>query len=123
MITWYAWVHPTDQARFRMAAAGDVETGQIHFVGGSHQPYHFNGTGFDGSLAKGSDEVWTYNVDTRSWKLTTSPNSSTDHRGLIKVGDSWLTIGGMLTIQSKDSDQPSSLEATHRVLEHLSIKR
>ena len=78
-----------------MAAAGDIESGDIIFVGGSVNPYNFNGIGYNGEPSVPDSDVWRYNVDSKRWSLFKSKTPTMDHRGLIKVGQHWLTIGGM----------------------------
>lgn len=94
-INWYQWVHPTDEGRYRMAAVGDVENDRILFIGGATNPYNFNGIGYDGNPAEPSNEIWSYHIGKRSWKVLESAHATMDHRGLIQVGDKWLTVGGM----------------------------
>ena len=94
-INWFKWVHPTDESRYRMAAAGDVENGRIIFVGGSNNTYNFNGVGYNRVPSEPSDEIWSYYLDSRTWKVTSSERATMDHRGLLRVCDSWVTLGGM----------------------------
>lgn len=99
-INWYLWVHPTDQGRFRMAATGDVENDSIVFVGGASLPHQINGISYNGKPAQPTSEVWTYHITKRSWKITQSPQAIMDVRGLIKVGDKMITLGGMIDKQA-----------------------
>lgn len=94
-INWHTWFHPTDIGRYRMAAAGDIYTGDIVFVGGSVNPYNFNGIGYNGEPSVPDANVWRYNVDSRRWSLFKTATPTMDHRGLLRVGKDWVTIGGM----------------------------
>ncbi|MBU2881138.1 galactose oxidase [Psychrosphaera sp. B3R10] len=94
-INWYEWVHPTDEGRYRMAAAGDIENDRIIFVGGATNPYNFDGIGYDKIPSEPTSEIWSYYLSTRTWKVTESKETTMDHRGLINVGDKWITVGGM----------------------------
>lgn len=98
-INWYQWVHPTDEGRYRMAAAGDVENDRIIFVGGATNPYNFNGIGYDGKPSEPSTEIWSYYIDKRSWQVSESQFATMDHRGLLQVGDKWVTLGGITSEQ------------------------
>lgn len=94
-INWYQWVHPTDVSRYRMAAAGDISNDRILFVGGSTNPYNYDGIGYNKQPSEPDFEIWSYYLDGRTWKTTTSSQATMDHRGLLKVGDKWVTVGGM----------------------------
>ena len=98
-INWHSWFHPTDAGRYRMAAAGDPENDRILFVGGSLNPYNFNGIGYNGQPSEPTTEIWSYHVDKRTWEIIKSENATMDHRGLINIGDSWFTLGGIASKQ------------------------
>lgn len=98
-VNWYQWVHPTDVSRYRMAAAGDVENDRIIFVGGSTNPYNYDGIGYNKEPSNPDSEIWSYYLDGRTWKTQSTPTPTMDHRGLIQVGDKWVTIGGMAANQ------------------------
>ena len=94
-INWYSWFHPTDAGRYRMAAAGDPDNDRILFVGGSLNPYNFNGIGYNGQPSEPTSEIWSYHVDKKRWELLPSKGQTMDHRGLINVNGQWFTVGGM----------------------------
>lgn len=98
-INWYQWVHPTDEGRYRMAAAGDAEKGEIVFAGGSSNPYNYNGIGYNKKPSQPSSEMWIYNIEKRSWSVKDGLKATMDHRGLININNNWFTIGGMLKDQ------------------------
>lgn len=98
-INWHSWFHPTDAGRYRMAAAGDPENDRILFVGGSLNPYNFNGIGYNGQPSEPTTDIWSYNVDKRTWETLKSEASTMDHRGLINIDHAWYTIGGIANKQ------------------------
>ncbi|TKB02403.1 galactose oxidase [Alteromonas portus] len=100
-IDWRTLDHPTGTARYRMAAAGDKATNKIYFVGGSTNPYNYNGIGYNGEPSTADDAIWTFDIAEGTWVIskTEAEAPTMDHRGLINVNGSWVTIGGMLGAQ------------------------
>ena len=111
-IDWRTLDHPTGTARYRMAAAGDKATNKIYFVGGSTNPYNYNGIGYNGESSTADDAIWTFDIVEGTWVIskTEAEAPTMDHRGLINVNGSWVTIGGMLGAQ----------RVTNKVTKHLS---
>ncbi|APD94542.1 galactose oxidase [Alteromonas mediterranea] len=100
-IDWRTLNHPTGSARYRMAAAGDEATDKIYFVGGSTNPYNYNGIGYNGEPSTADDAIWAFDIAKETWVIskTEAEAPTMDHRGLINVNGSWVTIGGMLGAQ------------------------
>lgn len=97
--------HPVDahpgRARYRMAAVGNSATNTIVFVGGSDNPYNFNGIGYDGALSGPSATTLAFDLSNRTWaRFESSSTPSMDHRGLARFENNWYTVGGMLNHQS-----------------------
>nr|WP_246034069.1 kelch repeat-containing protein [Thalassotalea mangrovi] len=97
-VDWRLIAHPTGKAKYRMAAA--ASNGQFVFVGGSTNPYNYNGIGYDGKPSDASSETWIYAADKNAWQVydgagNESALATMDHRGLIVVGNHLLTVGGM----------------------------
>ncbi len=111
-IDWRTLDHPTGTARYRMAAAGDKATNKIYFVGGSTNPYNYNGIGYNGEPSTADDAIWTFDIVEGTWVIskTEAEAPTMDHRGLINVNGSWVTIGGMLGAQ----------RVTNKVTSHFS---
>lgn len=99
-IDWRTVAHPTSSARYRMAATGDVASNAAIFVGGSTNPYNYNGIGYDGEPSSPSNEVWCYDFKQSSWEVSHMDSPTMDHRGLLAVGIGanrhFVTIGGMI---------------------------
>jgi N-acetylneuraminic acid mutarotase len=92
--------HPGD-ARYRMAAAGIQSENAVLFIGGSENPYNFDGIGYDGEPSNPEKRAMLFDLDKLKWHIVKLKNRpSMDHRGLVQAGDRWLTIGGMLEGQS-----------------------
>jgi N-acetylneuraminic acid mutarotase len=98
-ISWHQVKHPTGSSRYRMAAKGitDATTNskEIIFIGGSNNPYNYNGIGYNGEASAPSNEIWRYNIATAKWKITYSNIATMDHRGLLELNGKLLTLGGM----------------------------
>ncbi len=108
-IDWRVIPHPTQQARYRMASAGDAEQKLVHFVGGSTNPYNYNGMGYNGKPAEPDKVIWSYNIAKGTWSVRASKHSTMDHRGLLHIDGGWFTVGGMKANQV----------VTHDAIQHL----
>lgn len=92
-------VHP-GMPRYRMAAAGIEEINSVVFVGGSDNPYNYDGIGYDGEPSQPVADILLYDLERQSWRtIATDMQPSMDHRGLVGFGKYWLTVGGMLDDQ------------------------
>jgi len=82
--------------RYRMAATGAEEFGGVLFIGGSENPYNYDGIGYDGEPSEPVADALLFNTANAKWQvLPISGTSTMDHRGLLHFGNSLLTIGGM----------------------------
>ncbi len=87
-------------ARYRMAAVGTRALGGVLFVGGSDNPYNYDGIGYNGTPSEPIDEIWFYEFENNRWEsFGTLPDASMDHRGLLETKDGFVTVGGMLSKQ------------------------
>ncbi len=86
-------------AYYRMAAVGVEDAnnaGQIVFIGGSDNPYNYNGIGYDGQPSKPSAWMNRFDLATHQWLVPQKlPQASMDHRALILYNESLIRIGGM----------------------------
>lgn len=94
-IDWRKIAHPTGVSRYRMASAGDPDNQRILFVGGSVNPYNYNGLGYNGEPSEPDNRVWAFDLNTNQWQLSPMPVATMDHRGLLRLGQQWITVGGM----------------------------
>ena len=86
--------------RYRMAAAGSDALGAIVFVGGSDNPYNYNGIGYNGEPSQPMAGILLLDVESGEWQTLESDAPATmDHRALVPFGDTLVTAGGMLADQ------------------------
>lgn len=88
------------RGNYRMGSAGDVEGNRVLFVGGTSNAYNYDGIGYNGEPSKPTAHVFAWDFTRDNWvAYQNKPTPSMDHRGLVKVGARWVTIGGMVGAQ------------------------
>lgn len=88
------------RGNYRMGGAGDPEGNRILFVGGTSNAYNYNGIGYNGEPSKPTTHVFAWDFTKDNWvAYRDKPVPSMDHRGLVKLGGKWFTIGGMVGAQ------------------------
>jgi hypothetical protein len=91
--------------RYRAAAAGDTERGGVWFVGGSENPYNYNGIGYNGEPSEPLRSILFFDIEAKVWVRHSDREIATmDHRGLVPFGDAFVTIGGMHGSQEVTGD-------------------
>jgi hypothetical protein len=96
--------HP-GKPRYRMAAAGMTEEGGVIFVGGSDNPYNYDGMGYNGVPSSPMADAILYKVESGSWQeIDVSGPATMDHRGLVFFEGGWVTVGGMADDQQVTGD-------------------
>ena len=81
-------------SQYRMAAA--EWNHKIVFVGGTSNPYNYNGIGYNGEPSHPSKGVFAWDTHTELWEqLASHPHPTMDHRGLIRYQQGLAVIGGM----------------------------
>ncbi|HEX2570547.1 MAG TPA: hypothetical protein VH877_13410 [Polyangia bacterium] len=88
--------HP-GPARYR-AAAGPA-FGRVLFVGGTDNPYNYDGLSYDNNQPS-APLASLFGIDPRTGTfgaLETRPQATMDHRALVGCGDAVYTVGGMTT--------------------------
>lgn len=100
-ITWTRINKHPGNARYRMAAIGiESPVEMVVFVGGSTNPYNYNGIGYNLKPSTPENTVFAYRLDTEEWvELGAQPSPSMDHRGIAKANGEYYIIGGMLNNQ------------------------
>ena len=92
-------VHP-GLPRYRMASAGIPSLNAVLFIGGSENPYNYDGIGYNGEPSEPASDALLFDLSSLSWRvIPLSAPPTMDHRGLVPFGDRWLTVGGMLAGQ------------------------
>ncbi len=103
--------HP-GAAQYRMAAGADRNSGSLLFLGGSENPYNYNGIGYNGRPSSASAQAQAYDLANDRWRtLQPLPQASMDHRGLVAIDGKTVTdrtkyalIGGMRERQQVVAD-------------------
>jgi N-acetylneuraminic acid mutarotase len=103
-LSWKKVAYHPGAARYRMAVTGNTD-GEIVFVGGSVNPYNFNGIGYNGEPAETESSVFSFNLKSGVWRSHGHLAEGTmDHRGL-PFSDGWYyLIGGMHAEQKPVTD-------------------
>lgn len=87
-------------ARYRMAAAGDERLGAVVFLGGSDNPYNYNGIGYNGEPSQPAPGFLLFDVARGEWQTFDTGEAPTmDHRALVGFRGKLVTAGGMLAGQ------------------------
>ena len=94
-INWNVAPHHSGTAYYRMAANHDG-AGQMVFMGGSNNPYNYNGIGYNKAPAAASDWLRRFSLAENKW-YTERPGmpANMDHRGLLRTPEHWVILGGM----------------------------
>ena len=99
-IDWRSVDYHPGPPRYRMAAAGIPEANGVLFVGGSENPYNYDGIGYDGKPSDPAGGALLFDIDSQGWRFLEFEGAPTmDHRGLVPFKGQWLTVGGMAADQ------------------------
>jgi len=98
-IHWQPIARHPGKPRYRMAA-GSTDSDQAWFVGGSVNPYNYDGIGYNGKTSEPEPMPFSYDFSTDEWSCHPELIPATmDHRGL-PWHDGWFYLaGGMLAGQ------------------------
>lgn len=83
---------------YRAAASQGGFDGSMLLVGGSDNPYNFDGNGFNGRPAFPLDQILRHDPIIGDWSVLSEAGEHTptmDHRALVRIGRNWATVGGM----------------------------
>ena len=87
---------PTYRAAASQLATSD---GRMLVLGGTDNPYNFNGIGYNGQPSFPLHQALLFDPITLEWEQLAIEGqvlATMDHRGLVSLGDNlWATIGGM----------------------------
>ena len=78
---------------YRGAAA--TVGGRLLFLGGAENPYNYDGVGYDGVPAVPNPTGWSFEPGAAVWRPFPAPLPTMDHRGLVRVGDRLVLVGGL----------------------------
>lgn len=89
------------RGHYRMGGEGDSGGNRVLFVGGTPNAYNFNGIGYNGEPSEPKKHVFAWDFTKDNWvAYADKPTASMDHRGLMKWGDDWITVGGLIKGQT-----------------------
>lgn len=96
-ISWERIPQHPGVARYRAAAIGiESPAPMVVFLGGTDNPYNYNGIGYNAKPATPIAGVFAYRTDTNEWiELGEMPQPVMDLRGVAKASDGYYVIGGM----------------------------
>jgi len=105
-IDWQKVPHPTGKARYRMAAGVSLlpQPGII-FIGGSLNPYNYDGIGYDGKPSTADNNLWFYDINQQQWRVLTLDVATMDHRGMLRLNNNIFAIVGGMRNQQQVSDK------------------
>lgn len=93
-IEWHRLTEHPGPPLYRAGAIGLGES--VLFAGGTDNPYNYNGLGYDGNPARPRPLVFAFDIENEAWiELDSLDVATMDHRGLVRVGASIFSIGGM----------------------------
>ena len=99
-IDWRTVKYHPGAPRYRMAAAGIAKENGVLFIGGSENPYNYDGIGYDGEPSSPAQGALLFDIDTQDWRqIPIDGDPTMDHRGLVEFEGKWLTVGGMAADQ------------------------
>lgn len=87
--------------RYRAASVGIKNDSSIVFIGGTDNPYNYDGIGYNGTPSEPLAEMISFDLIKQRWRCHgNNRTTSMDHRGLLVLGEQTvLRIGGMLAGQ------------------------
>lgn len=96
-IDWRIVAHPTGTARYRMAGINTKINGKdmLVFIGGSTNPYNYNGIGYNGTPAEPDGKVWLFSLAEQRWLKAAETTAVMDLRGLVDIDGDIYSVGGM----------------------------
>ena len=90
---------PTYRAAASQGGASTADSNLMLLTGGTDNPYNFNGVGYNGQPSSPLTQFLAFNPVTGTWhepeRFVGEFIPTMDHRGFVRVGDSWVTVGGM----------------------------
>ena len=96
-IDWRIVQHPTGTARYRMAGINTKIDGKdmLVFIGGSTNPYNYNGVGYNGVASEPDSKVWLFSLAEQRWLKAADTTAVMDLRGLVDIDGDIYSVGGM----------------------------
>jgi N-acetylneuraminic acid mutarotase len=104
-IDWRIVPHPTGTARYRMAGINTKVAGKdvLAFIGGSNNPYNYNGIGYNGKPSEPDAQVWLFSLAEQRWLKAADTTAVMDLRGVVDINGEIYSVGGMTAEQQVSS--------------------
>jgi len=101
-INWQPIAHHGQPARYRQSAIAVTHNDEpmIAFIGGSENPYNFNGIGYNGTASEPSAAVYVYALKQQKWLKATPTTAVMDLRSLVSINGEIYSVGGMTAGQN-----------------------
>lgn len=90
--------HPGEETYRGAASQTATSDGRMLLVGGTDNPYNFDGIGYNGQRSFPLDQVLAFDPIGESWTelaISGAHAPTMDHRGLVQVGAGFAVVGGM----------------------------
>ncbi len=101
-LTNIAWetlaAHPGDPTYRAAVSSGAALDGQLLLLGGTDNPFNFDGIGYNGQPSNPLDQAILFDPVSQEWASIDVDGNvlpTMDHRGLVTVDGGFATIGGM----------------------------
>ena len=101
-IAWQPIAHHGQNPRYRQAGIAVTLSGEpmIALIGGSENPYNFNGIGYNGQAAEPSKAVYVFALQQQRWLKAEPTEAVMDLRSLVSINGDIYSVGGMLSGQN-----------------------
>ena len=95
-IQWKKVANHAGKSRYRMAAFKQQNSNHFIFIGGSDNPYNYNGIGYDGKPSTPLSKLLIYDLEMNCWLNSNifGPDVM-DLRGVARLGNTYAIVGGM----------------------------
>ena len=90
--------HPGSPTYRAAVSPGAAIDNRMLLLGGTDNPYNFNGTGYDNRPSNPLEQALLFDPSTEEWstiEIEGDVLATMDHRGLVRVPNGFATIGGM----------------------------
>lgn len=101
-INWQPIAHHGQNPRYRQAGIAVTLAGEpmIALIGGSENPYNFNGIGYNGQPSEPSAAVYVFALKQQRWLKAEPTEAVMDLRSLVSINGEFYSVGGMLPGQN-----------------------
>jgi N-acetylneuraminic acid mutarotase len=101
-INWQPIAHHGQPARYRQAAVAITlnDEPMVAFIGGSENPYNFNGIGYNGAPSEPSAAVYVFALKQKKWLKAQPTTAVMDLRSLVSIDGDIYSVGGMVAGQN-----------------------